>query len=169
MITIRHATLQDANSLRNLAVKTFVSAYEQYNTPADMAKYLSENFSEEKIISEISDPDVLLLLAVSEGELVGYTKLLFKTSLKVHAHKPLEIARLYTHTDLIGAGIGKRLVNEIFHYAMKHKFDLVCLGVWKNNPGAIRFYEREGFVIAGTTPFLFGNDLQEDFIMIKKA
>jgi ribosomal protein S18 acetylase RimI-like enzyme len=168
-VIIRSAKPEDTVSLRELAVKSFIHAYEQYNTPGDMEKYLSDNFTEEKIRSEISDPRFLILLAEKEQEIVGYAKLAFQTQLETSAKKPLEIARLYTRIDLIGNGIGKKLISETCRFAAENNFDVVCLGVWKKNPRAIRFYEREGFVKAGTTLFLFGTDLQEDFIMIRNS
>jgi ribosomal protein S18 acetylase RimI-like enzyme len=165
---IRPATLEDTVSLRELAIRSFVNAYEQYNTAEDVAKYLADNFNAEKINSELTDNRILILLAVKENHIVGYAKLLFQSDLKTGFENPLEIARLYTRVDLIGAGIGKFLIDEICKYAAQNDFDAVCLGVWQKNPNAIRFYEREGFVISGTTSFLFGTDLQEDFVMHKR-
>ena len=39
------------------------------------------------------------------------------------------------------------------------------LGVWKQNTGAIRFYERHGYVIFGEHNFQLGDDIQQDYLM----
>lgn len=167
-LTFRSATLNDVTSLRELAISSFVHAYEQYNTPADMQKYLAEHFSEENVIREIFDEKILFLLAMNEKQIVGYAKLLFQTQYAVAAENPIEIARLYTRVEKIGTGVGKLLVEEIARYAAHTGFDAICLGVWQKNIKAVRFYEREGFTITGTTTFVLGTDVQDDFIMIRK-
>ena len=167
-ITFRSATLNDAAALRELAISSFVHAYERYNTPEDMQKYLSEHFSEENIIKEIFDGNILFLLAMREKQIVGYAKLLFHTQYEVDAKNPIEISRLYTRIEKIGTGIGKLLVEEIVRYGVHTGFDAICLGVWQKNTAAVRFYEREGFIISGTTTFVLGTDVQDDFIMLKK-
>lgn len=43
--------------------------------------------------------------------------------------------------------------------------ETVWLGVWEKNPRAIAFYEKCGFRITGSHPFLVGTDLQTDRIM----
>ena len=149
-------------------MSSFVNAYEAYNTPEDMLNYLATHFTIENVSAELSNPEMLFLVATQNDNLVGYTKLLFKTEYEVKATRPLEIARLYTRVDLIGGGIGKKLVAEAATYGKANGFDAICLGVWQRNPGAVRFYQREGFEIAGTTTFVLGTDVQDDYIMIHK-
>ena len=42
----------------------------------------------------------------------------------------------------------------------------LCLSVWKEQPQAIRFYEKEGFRIAGELVFMVGDDPKEDWLMV---
>lgn len=163
------AHLDDAISLRELAVESFVNAYGQHNTQADMSKYLLDHFSLENVKAEITNPKMLFLLAFEHDKMLAYAKLLFQTAYQVDAKNPLEIARLYTRVELIGNGIGKKMIGEISDYANVNGFDAICLGVWQQNSDAVRFYEREGFVICGTTTFVLGTDAQDDFVMIKKG
>jgi len=39
--------------------KTFYDSFIEYNTPEDMAKYLSEHYSTEIQMSEITDPNTI--------------------------------------------------------------------------------------------------------------
>ena len=43
----------------------------------------------------------------------------------------------------------------------------VWLGVWEQNPRAIRFYEKNGFVPFDTHVFILGEDKQTDILMKK--
>ena len=45
----------------------------------------------------------------------------------------------------------------------------VCLSVWQQNPRAIRFYEKLGYRIAGTQPYILGNDVQTDWVMTREV
>jgi ribosomal protein S18 acetylase RimI-like enzyme len=44
---------------------------------------------------------------------------------------------------------------------------VIWLAVWENNPRAMRFYEKNGFRVAGKTLFRLGGDIQHDFVMAR--
>lgn len=166
-IIFRFATSSDASALRAISEQTFRSAYAQFNTVEDMESYCSEHFTLENILAEISDPRLKFLLAVEGNEILGYAKLNRAPGKKPGAVNPLEIARLYTRVDLIGKGIGKMLVNEAARFARENNFDSVCVDAWQKNLKAVKFYQREGFEIAGTTQFILGKDVQDDYVMVR--
>lgn len=163
----RFATLSDAKKLRTLSEDTFRHAYAAFNTQEDMETYCAKHFSLAQIEKEIEDAQTKFILALEDDEILGYVKLNHAPELTTGTRKPLELARLYTRVDLIGKGTGRQLVDEAVRYAQENDFDALCLSVWQKNPKAIKFYEREKFVIAGTTQFLLGNDLQDDFVMVR--
>lgn len=166
---IRPAKISDSISLAAFSANAFRAAYDWYNTEEDMNKYVRENFTAAKMESEINDSAIVYLLAYADEELVGYAKLSMQpVEFKTVSERPLEIARLYTKPELIGKGIGKKLIEESVLFAMKNKFDSLCLSAWQQNEKAVSFYKREGFEIAGTTTFVLGTDVQDDFIMVKR-
>jgi diamine N-acetyltransferase len=165
-ITFRLAQTTDLIELRELCISSFVQAYAQFNTEENMRTYLSENFSEEKLSGEINAG--LLFVGVSDGEIIAYAKLVSPSSDKIPGRIPLEIARLYTSTKQIGQGTGKQMIEEICREAKSRNCDSVCLDVWQKNYRAINFYQREGFTICGTTRFVLGDDVQDDFVMLRK-
>lgn len=167
-LTIRPAGISDFIHLRHLSVDTFVRAYASFNTDEDMQNYLSANFSEEKLREEITDPNLVYFLAFSGDELVGYVKLNLHPGSKGGANNPVEIARLYSHPEKTGKGIGKAILNVVEEYARSKKHDAVVLDVWQKNFRAVNFYQREGFTICGLTQFVLGKDVQDDFVMIKR-
>lgn len=168
-VFIRPALPSDLIPLRELCIRAFRNAYDWYNTAEDMNGYVNDYFSSEKIESELTDPSFHYLLAFSGEEIIAYAKLsLFPGELKNSSERPLEIARLYTSPELIGKGIGKKLIEASAAYALQNNFDSLCLSAWQKNEKAVAFYKREGFQIAGTTHFVLGKDVQDDFIMVKR-
>lgn len=163
-IVTRLATSSDLSSLQRLAIDSFTSAYASYNTEENMRQYLAENFSEAKLMEEIVAGQILL--GILDGKMVAYAKLIAPHPDKIPGHTPLEIARLYTDTTLIGKGIGKQMVEAVVSVARERNCDSVCLDVWQKNIRAINFYQREGFRICGVTQFRLGDDVQDDFVML---
>lgn len=169
MMTIRPSLISDLPALRNLSIAAFTHAYAAFNTEADMKNYLANHFSEDAMLAEQNDPSLHFLLAFQNDELVGYAKLDLESKPQGKAVRPIEIARLYTKPELIGRGIGKQMIAAVETYARKNGFDAIWLGVWQRNFRAVNFYQREGFRITGLTQFLLGDDLQDDFVMMKKV
>jgi hypothetical protein len=67
---VRAATELDADSLSLLASSTFIESYDDLS-PEESAKYVSEFFTQDKILGHIRSPDSHILVA-DEGSLVGY-------------------------------------------------------------------------------------------------
>ncbi len=163
---IRIAESDDLSTLRDLGISSFTSAYARFNTTENMHAYLSENFSEEKLLSEINAGEILV--GLQNETIVAYTKLVIPDPSKIPGSNPLEIARLYIDTQLIGKGIGVNMIAAIAEEARKRGCDSICLDVWQKNYRAINFYQREGFRIFGLTQFRLGDDVQDDFVMVRK-
>jgi diamine N-acetyltransferase len=51
--------------------------------------------------------------------------------------------------------------------ATKRRANGVWLGVWENNPRALRFYAKFGFVEVGEHRFHVGSDAQRDLLMYR--
>ena len=101
---------------------------------------------------------------------VGYAKL---RAGGVSGHElpenSIEIERLYAEQAATGQGIGSALMEACLAAADEAGFDNVWLGVWENNAGAIRFYERWGFREFGRKVFYMGTDPQSDLILTRAA
>jgi len=79
----------------------------------------------------------------------------------------IEIARIYVLSTFDGTGAGQLLFDKALRIAEEKKYDYLWLGVWENNPRAIRFYEKNGFVKSGKKQFVLGNDIQTDWVMTR--
>lgn len=160
----------DAEMLARLARETFYDAFHAHpkNAPEDLAVYMSEAFSFERISAELIDEKSLFLIAESDGQAVGYARMIFESrEREVSAEKPVELNRLYAKTEFIGRGVGRKLMDECFKIALERGCDAMWLGVWEFNPRARRFYEKLGFREIGSHVFQLGSDAQTDLLMQK--
>ncbi|ELR72724.1 PaiA-like polyamine N(1)-acetyltransferase [Fulvivirga imtechensis AK7] len=165
-ITIRQVGRGDLPALQQIGKTTFIEAFGAANSPANMEKYLSEKFSMEAIAMEVGDPESLFFFAESAGEALGYLKVNFGAAqTEPLPGKSLEIERIYVLADYYGQGVGKLLFNKALDIAGEKAMDVIWLGVWEENPRAIRFYEKNGFKEFGRHKFMLGDDEQIDIMM----
>jgi GNAT superfamily N-acetyltransferase len=170
-IDIRRATSDDAKSLTDLSYTTFWDAFAHHpkNAPDDLAHYMRQAFSVERIADELNDPRAVFLMAEIEGELAGYAKLVCDhIEPGISAEKPIELNRLYSQQKFLGQGVGQTLMDACFDLARENGFDTIWLGVWEYNPRAQRFYEKNGFREVGSHTFVLGSDPQTDLLMQKE-
>lgn len=154
--------------LTDLAYKTFWDAFAPHpkNAPDDLADYMRQAFGLDQITAELGDHKNLFLIAEIEGELAGYSKLIFDNiEPGITAERPVELSRLYSHQKFLGQGVGQALLNACFDRAKEAGCDAMWLGVWEFNPRAQRFYKKNGFREVGKHVFQLGNDSQTDLLM----
>ncbi|MFM6938558.1 MAG: GNAT family N-acetyltransferase [Aquirufa sp.] len=58
----------------------------------------------------------------------------------------LEIERIYVLQQYHGTQVGALLYEQALSIAQARKAPYIWLGVWEENPRAIRFYQTQGFV-----------------------
>jgi len=161
---------EEVPQLRQMAESTFVAAFGTKNTPEDMAEYTAKAFSLSHVQQEFNDPDSHFFFAKRDETPIAYLKLNFnqaQTDLKEAAG--MEIERIYVQAGYQGQGIGAQLFDFAWDIAVKRRMTYVWLGVWDQNPGAIRFYEGQGFKAFSQHSFLLGKDLQTDILMRREV
>lgn len=165
-LMIRKVRADELEELTVISSRTFDESFAAFNTEEDMAQYLAEAFSPEQLGSELSNPESDFFFAVLDGTFVGYMK-----TNTGHAQSDdrfpdaLQLERIYVLATHQGKGIGQRLLDEAMRMAREARHPMVWLSVWERNPGAIRFYERNGFRVFDTCLFLLGKDEQTDVMM----
>lgn len=167
-ILTRPATADDADALAEMCMKTFTETYALYNTEENMRTYMNANFTPQKITEELQNRKKNIFIAEINKEAAGYTAITFhKNEITLQYQNAIEIGRLYIYKKFQKNNIGKMLMNYIFSFAEINNADVLWLSVWQKNKNAIEFYLHMGFEIKGTAPFVVGNDVQDDFIMVK--
>jgi diamine N-acetyltransferase len=166
-MNIRYATTRDAKLLSELGAKTFSDTFAKDNTSKNMNSYLKKSFSPEIQAQELSDPDMVFLIAESDGIPIGYATLIKNSRHElISGAYPLEVRRIYALQEYIGMGVGRELMNASINEAGYLACDCIWLGVWEKNQRAIDFYRKWGFYEVGTQTFLLGNDAQTDLVMM---
>ncbi|MEY4938123.1 MAG: hypothetical protein RIS64_4484 [Bacteroidota bacterium] len=165
-IDIKQITLNEITLLQKISRATFFETFAASNTEENMKKYLEEGFSIEKLTTELTDPNCAFYFAWHDNQIIGYLKLNFgaaQTELK--DNKALEIERIYVLQAFHGKKVGQILYEKAIQIAKYMNVAYVWLGVWEENPRAIRFYEKNGFVEFDKHIFRLGEDEQIDIMM----
>lgn len=168
-ITIRKAELADLATVQQIGRETFFETFAEANTEADMQKYLTENFADTKVLAELGNPESQFFIAWEGNAPIGYLKInTGEAQTESQGDTALEIERIYVKNAYHGKRVGQLLYEQAIAIAHQLNKTLLWLGVWEENPKAIRFYEKNGFVAFDKHIFQFGNDAQTDILM-KKA
>lgn len=168
-ISITVANINHVSALNELSITTFCDAFGPDNSQEDMDKYVAEEMSIPKLTDELKDGNNIFFIAWMKDEMAGYAKMrLHKKPEELSANNPIEIERIYVLQKYHGQKIGTALMSHCINHALASKHDVLWLGVWEHNHHAIAFYNKWGFEIFGTHPFVLGNDHQTDLLMKKQ-
>jgi len=159
-------TLNDLSVLQKIGIETFYESFSSGNTEENMTQYLAEAYSLEKLTDELNNPNSSFYFAVVNDKIIGYLKINFGDSQTELKHEnALEIERIYVLNEYHGKNIGQLLIEKAMELAIQKKADYVWLGVWEENPRAISFYKKNGFVEFDKHIFKLGDDEQTDIMM----
>jgi ribosomal protein S18 acetylase RimI-like enzyme len=168
-LIIKPAGIDDVDVLRTIGIRTFSEAFADKNTEDDMAAYFKKAFTSQRIEAELRGPEVQFHLAVTNQHIIGYMKInAGDAQSEALGAKHMEIERIYVVAEAQKHGIGQILLDEALCIARNDGARILWLGVWEHNPGAIRFYERNGFVAFGRQDFMLGNDRETDVLMRRR-
>lgn len=165
-INVVKATISDIAQLQKISRQTFFETFSAVNTEKDMAKYLEENLSLEKLTAEINNKGSEFYFAVLDNDIIGYLKINFgKSQTELKSENSLEIERIYVLHKFLGNNIGQILYEKAIQLAKQLSVDFVWLGVWEKNMRAISFYKKNRFIEFDKHIFKLGNDKQTDIMM----
>jgi ribosomal protein S18 acetylase RimI-like enzyme len=165
-VVISKASISDLESVKRIGRETFFETFAESNTEADMKRYLDQNFSDSKLTGELSNPDSHFFIAWDGEVAIGYLKLnTGKAQSELQDAGSIEIERIYVKQAYHGKKVGQLLYEKALEIARQMNKEVIWLGVWEENPKAIRFYEKNGFTAFGTHQFMLGKDEQTDILM----
>ncbi|WP_207531828.1 GNAT family N-acetyltransferase [Desertivirga arenae] len=168
-IEIRKVTVDDLEALQRIAKETFAETFSDSNNEENMAKYLDEGFSIEKLTREVHNGASQFYFALLNKEVVGYLKLnTGNAQTEAQDDHAFEIERIYVLAKYHGKKVGQVLYNKAVQVAEELNATYLWLGVWEENTRAIRFYQKNGFVAFDKHIFKLGEDEQTDIMMKKE-
>jgi ribosomal protein S18 acetylase RimI-like enzyme len=166
--TIRKIDSTELDLLQQISRETFQETFSGSNTQENMNTYLNENLSLEKLRAELSNPDSFFYFATHDTHVIGYLKInKGNAQSEKISDVSIEIERIYARATYHGKGVGKLLLEHAITEAKNVHADMVWLGVWEENPRAIAFYRKHGFIEFDRHEFRLGDDIQTDILMRK--
>lgn len=163
---LRKVTVQDIEKLQAIGKQTFAQTFSPENSEENMHEYLINGFSMETLKAELGNQNTVFYFAELEGDIIGYLKVNFgESQTEIRDQNAMEIERIYVLQEFHGKKIGQRLFEKALELAKERKAEFIWLGVWEENPRAIRFYEKNGFHAFDKHIFKLGKDEQTDIMM----
>ena len=142
-IVIRPASLDDMDTLLD-----FEQGIVLFERPMDVTLKEGEIHYYD-LAALIESPDAEVLVAEQEGELIGsgYAHIIdSKPYLKHQKHAHLGF--MYVKPEHRGKGVNKMIIDALRQWGLSKGINEFRLEVYNSNPGAIRAYEKAGFVPA---------------------
>lgn len=165
-LVVRKISIHDIDQLQKIGKESFVESFAAVNTKENMKTYLAKAFANEKLKTELTDVNSEFYFVEHEGQTIGYLKINFGSAqTDLQNENALEIERIYVLKAYHGKKVGQLLFEKAIDVAIRKKVDYMWLGVWEENPRAIRFYQKNGFVEFDKHPFVLGSEEQIDILM----
>ncbi|WLT30315.1 GNAT family N-acetyltransferase [Geothrix sp. PMB-07] len=167
---IRPALPTDAQELALLGERLWRETYTGLIPASNLELHLAATFGPAQQAVELAEPINLTLALEVDGRLLGYALLRAHGPEPDHPgcsfSRPLEVARFYVDKSLHGSGAAAQLMAAVFAHAATAGHDGVWLQVWEQNPRAIRFYAKAGFLDAGDATYRIGKQVDRDRLLV---
>jgi len=166
MVEVRRASMKDLFQLQEIGRLTFTEAFAAQNSEENFNQYMKEAFSLQKLTTELLEGNSEFYFAVFQSVVIGYLKLNYGPSqTDIQDNKSVEIERIYVLKAHQGKKVGQLLLDFALKLSKQANAEYVWLGVWEENPKAINFYQKNGFVEFDRHIFKLGNEEQTDLMM----
>ncbi len=163
---LRRASPVDAAALSLIAGASFLETFAGVLDGPDIVAHCAANSSPAAFAKWLADPHSAVSIAEYDSGRapIGYTVLTAPDlPIETGAHD-IELKRIYALSRTHGTGLGAALMQVTFDDARALGRTRVLLGVYGGNARAHRFYEKQGFTVAGSRQFLVGKTLHDDRI-----
>ena len=153
-------------ALQQIGRQTFSETFAESNSAENIAKYIEEAYSYEKLSAELNNPNSFFYFAMLDEKVIGYLKLnMGGSQTELKDNDALEIERIYVLKSFQGKKVGKMLFDKSIQIGKEQNAAFVWLGVWEENKRALQFYTKNGFVEFDQHVFVLGDEAQTDIMM----
>ncbi|MCF5226952.1 GNAT family N-acetyltransferase [Pseudomonas syringae] len=167
-INQRDASSADAICLSALGMQVFLDTYATQGIRESIAREALDAFSPQAFTHLLAEPATLIIVAESQGHLIGFAQLALRTD-----HPMLgiptaaELQRLYVQERFTGRGVGRLLLEASEQRAAAGNATLLWATVWVGNPRALGFYPRQGYEVKGSPRYVFQGETHENCLFAK--
>ena len=147
-VSIRPATLDDAEAIQRVARDSWHAAYDAVIGADQVDETVNSWYDPERLVAEdIQQPERLLVVATADGEILAFAEAVPDEDDDQLAH----LHRIYVAPAEWSRGIGSSLLDHIETLLEIRGFDRLHLSVMAENDVGVNFYESNGFHRVGTT------------------
>lgn len=166
---IKRADGRDAALLVDISRRTFSETFGHLYAPEDLAHHLKYAYTEAAYQAALDEQNCAAwLLNDHDGQTVGFAFAgLCALPHDYVAANDYELKRIYLLEAQQNQGWGTRLFLEAEQWMLAQSPSAIWVGVYSENMGAQRFYQRHGYVKAGTYFYEVGEARDLEFIMRK--
>jgi ribosomal protein S18 acetylase RimI-like enzyme len=171
MTLIVKATTTHAQLLAQIGETSWVEAHGGSAPAEDIENYVSRQYTEGVILTELQNPVNLYHLIYYDDRPAGYSNIkLNAPNPNIAAQNVAELDRLYLLREFYNRKLGLELLQFNIELAKLNAQVGIWLYVWKGNDRALAFYQRAGFKITGSHDFKISdshfNPNHEMFLML---
>jgi len=154
VITISSVNENDCKILADLGRQTFLESHDKSASPADLDYYVRRAYDESQVRKELADPENNCYLLYDDEKAIGFSNCYFNYDhAELQQTNTTKLDRIYILQKYYDTGLGKKLFDFNIMISKEHQQKGMWLYVWTANTRAIRFYEKQGFTIAGNYEF----------------
>lgn len=174
-LDIRQALPGEDKALSAFASRMFPLACPEDMAEEDIRRFIEENLTVDVCASWIADEEARVLIAESEGKIVGYSLVLMGApesmprgngTIPVDDHAAY-LSKCYVAPDYHGTGVAGALLERAVRDAQEAGASQIVLGTNARNARALRFYRKHGFRKSGRRRFQVGAVRAVDEVLIR--
>jgi GNAT superfamily N-acetyltransferase len=170
MIILKQLVISDALLLSTMGGITVVQSHGHSAPEGVLQTYADKHFSEAACYAELNDERNIFYAAYYNDEPAGYFKIIPNVpNVNVQLNPVTKMERLYLYEQFTGLQISNALMSKAVEISKQYNDLGMWLNVWKGNPRAIRFYEKQGFINVGESDFVVTKDhINPNWVMFLK-
>jgi diamine N-acetyltransferase len=163
----RHAHKQDAQEIADFMTRNFLATYGHSASAKNVAKAVHDYYGLDAQHADLADARIINYLCMIDNEIAGLAQVRpAKADSDTDPHR-YELSRFYVEAAYHRKGIAPALMQNIQTLLIPLSAKSLWLSVWQEAAQAIRFYQKQGFVISGETTFMIGDEAAKDWLMTK--
>jgi ribosomal protein S18 acetylase RimI-like enzyme len=166
-IEIQDATPDDAEAIRDLAVRIWNTCYPGIISQEQIDYMLAWMYAPDQIRREIREKSIVYLKIASNGRMRGFAA--FGPGKGDQGESERFLHKLYVDPAVQRRGLGSAAITEIEKRSAEAGAEWIRLRVNRNNRPAIATYEKAGFaILESVCGDIGGGFVMDDFVMGKR-
>lgn len=162
-----YAKLSDALRLSILFQTVYIQTYGDEGITFETTNYVTRRFSVAHIEKTIQKDPSQLIVAYKHNNPIGVAELYYDSICPIRQTAVCELDKLYVMQQFHGQDIGHGLLKAAEAEVRAKGHEQLFLQVYDQNPKAIAFYKRQGYVIIGEADFPMEAHTYVNFVMNK--